>query len=97
MLHLFYPLRKPSPPSVSLVCELSGRVHTGVVRMAGGGVMLVVYEPQQYSASEMERMMKVQDVLLKATGRSPSSFSPTNWPIWLPAAASSARRRWLRR
>src|ERR1035437_3202549 len=37
--------RKPSSPqdfrlSVSLVCELSGRVHTRVVRMAGGGVML---------------------------------------------------------
>jgi len=29
----------------------------------------VVYETQQYSAAEMERMMKVQDILLKAMAK----------------------------
>ena len=54
---------------MSLVCELSGRVHTRVVRIAGEGSRWRVNETQQYSATEMERMMKVQDVLLKAMAK----------------------------
>src|SRR5450631_1363343 len=53
---------------LSLVYELSGRIHTRVVRLRRRRVMLV-NQIQQYSAAEMERMMKVQDVLLKAMAK----------------------------
>jgi hypothetical protein len=58
---------KPRMRNLSLVCELSGRVHTGSVRL--GRWCWVVDETQHYSAAEMERMMKVQDMLLKAMAK----------------------------
>src|SRR5437763_8251959 len=57
---------------VSLVCELSAGIHTVVVRFQKSGAGTRGWDLESsrtYTSSEMERMMKVQEVLLRAMAK----------------------------
>ncbi len=65
---------------MSLVCDLSGPMHTGSVRFDKSGVGgWEVNSSQQYSAAELEQMMKLQDVLLQAMAFRRTSRTDLNW------------------
>jgi hypothetical protein len=54
----------------------------------------VVNESQQYSAAEMELVMKVQDVLLKAMANRITGWAAAERPSAHPASLLGASRRW---